>query len=297
MPPSRARRSKCRNSRVTRSWSSVGSTCCRVPRKRASSCSNGAAATLSGETLMAGVPIGSGRKPCSGAVSDDAAAGNGAGMRRPPGVGRIPVRSSSPGSENGLSLTPPSFPMTGTGVYGDASRSLAVVLAQAVILHHPFQREVVIRIGRVGSGQRVGDRLRIVHLLHCLLVDGGGRKQATVFIKCLRQGLENTEPSRHRHIFAIDHLARRAVDGQLRSRCLDAKRVVAAGWHRAAPGTFDGPLRNGDRCGYGPTLARRDGGVDHVVWDLAEPSSRHWRQVLDQRTGGQRIIGGTSRID
>ena len=95
--------------------------------------------------------------------------------RRPPGTGRMTVRSSS-GSANGLSLTGAS-----SGV-----AALAVVLGQAVMLHHPFQRKTVVRISRVDPGKGIGECLGVVLLVHCVPVDGSRRQQAAVFIECLR---------------------------------------------------------------------------------------------------------------
>ena len=81
----------------------------RIARRRASSCSNGDAAAVSGETLIAGAAVGS--TAGNGAGADVAAGFGGGERRRPPGTGRITVRSSS-GSANGLSLTGASSAVT-----------------------------------------------------------------------------------------------------------------------------------------------------------------------------------------
>src|SRR5262245_19027464 len=108
---------------------------------------------VSGDTQTAGGADGSGagNAGCGGGLGARAAGA----VRRPPGVGRITVRSLSPGSAKGLSLT----------------LCLMVVLAEAVVLYDPFQREAVVGIGGIDAGQRVGEGIGIVHLLHRILVD------------------------------------------------------------------------------------------------------------------------------
>jgi len=67
-------------------------------------CSKGEAATVSGESATAGGADGSGAGRAAARAGGVGARGGGA-VLRPPGVGRITVRSLSPGSEKGLSLT------------------------------------------------------------------------------------------------------------------------------------------------------------------------------------------------
>src|SRR5271165_536307 len=177
MPASRPWRSKVRRSCRVRSrsaWTSGGR---RSARRRLSSCSSGEAAAVRGETLIAGGADGSaaGSGAGSAAGTADGADGPGGPARRRPGIGRITVRSLSAGSANGLSLTGPSS--AGSGV------PLAVVLAQAVVLHNPFQRKTVVRVGCIHSGQRIGECVGVVRLLHGVLVDRRGRQQAAVFVE------------------------------------------------------------------------------------------------------------------
>src|SRR5262245_21991369 len=129
IPDSRARRSNARRSCRTRSRNALGSGGRLVARSRGSNCSRGAAAVASGETLMAGGAVASNS---DGGGTAGAGGRVGAAGRRPPGIGRITVRSLSAGSAKGLSLTWPP--------------ALAVVLGQAVVLHDPFQGEAIVRI-------------------------------------------------------------------------------------------------------------------------------------------------------
>ncbi len=165
------------------------------------------------------------------------------------------------------------------------------------MLHHPFQCEAVVRIGRVDPGQGIGESLGVVLLGHCVPVDGSRRQQATVFIECLRDRIERPEAGRDGDVLAIEHLAGGAFHRGLVAGRLDAERVVAAWRHRGSPCALDGPLCHRDGRGHRPTQTRGDCSTGNVGGYLAEMADRGWQGVRDERPGGERVVGRAAGID
>ena len=79
-------------------------------------------------------------------------------------------------------------------VWGMGVMRSEVVLLQLVVIHDPFEGRPILRVGRIDTGQRVGELVGILGELHRRPIWRCGRQQLAVHFECFRQAVEAAEP-------------------------------------------------------------------------------------------------------